>query len=183
MGSLMSKVIGKFKDKFFAKKNSYFEGYRLTKEGYYMHATAKLLPFSEISIGKGTELKDYVIIQSFGKIVIGEGCQINPFTVLYGGEIYIGNDVMIAPHCVIVSGIHDYKQLDKPMKYAGILTKGPIFIEDDVWIAANVTIADGVKVGKGAVIAANSCVTKDVEPYAIYGGVPAKKIGSRKQQN
>jgi len=67
------------------------------------------------------------------------------------------------------------------IKFLLPLTKGPITIEDDVWIAANCTIGDGVTIGRGAVVAANSFVNKDVEAYDIVGGVPAKKIGSRLQ--
>ena len=142
-----------------------------------------ILIFPEnITIGRNTDIKDYVIIQSFTKVVIGDECQINPFTIIYAGEVYIGNNVLIAPHCIIASGNHDYKQLEVPMKFAGILTKGPIIIGNDVWIGANVTILDGVKIGDGAVIAANSCINKNVEPYSIYGGVPAKKIGQRKSE-
>ncbi|MCB2195276.1 MAG: hypothetical protein KQH79_05415 [Bacteroidetes bacterium] len=56
---------------------------------------------------------------------------------------------------------------------------GDIIIEDDVWIGANSVVVAGVTIGKGSVIAAGSVVTKDVEPYSIYGGVPSKKIRSR----
>ena len=55
----------------------------------------------------------------------------------------------------------------------------PIVIEDDVWIGANVTVVGGVRVGRGAVVAAGAVVTKDVEQYAIVGGVPAKLIRYR----
>lgn len=178
MALSMLKVLGRYLKKRVFQSSADGAEYD-TSNGYSLHKTAKLIRYSTIEIGKGTEIKDYVIIQSFSCIKIGENCQINPFTVLYGGDIFIGNDVMIAPHCMIASGNHDYKQTEMPMRYAGILTKGPIIIEDDVWIAAHVTITDGVKIGKGAVIAANSCVTKNVEPYAIYAGVPAKKVGTR----
>lgn len=134
----------------------------------------KLAPFSHI--------KDYVIIKTWDNpVVIGRYTQINPFCVIYGGSgVFIGNDCMIAPHCMLASGNHDYKQLEKPMRFAGSFTKGPIVIEDDVWIAANCTIADGVHIGKGAVIGANSLVIRDVAPYDIVGGVPAKILGNRK---
>ena len=150
------------------------------KKGFYIHKTAKLINESGIKIGLNTEIKDHVIIQSFPTVEIGHTCQINPFTVIYAGEVFIGDYVMIAPHCMIVSGNHNYKQLEQPMMFGGILTKGPIYIENDVWIGANVTVTDGVRIGKGAVIAANSCVVTNVEPYSIYGGVPAKKISQRK---
>jgi len=54
-----------------------------------------------------------------------------------------------------------------------------INVGNDVWISANVTILDGVKIGDGAIIASNSLVNKDVEPYTIVGGVPAKPIKTR----
>jgi len=149
---------------------------------YYIHKTAQLDKRRLITIADNVEIKDYVIIRPYANpVTIGEYTQINPFTVIYGGSgVYIGNNVMIAPHCMIASGDHDFKQTEQPMRFAGFLSKGPIIIEDNVWIAANCTITDGVRIGKDAVIAANSVVTKDVEPYDIVGGVPAKVIGNRK---
>jgi acetyltransferase-like isoleucine patch superfamily enzyme len=134
-----------------------------------------------ITVKAFAQIKDYVIIQTFGSpVVIGKNTQINPFTVMYNRTgIYIGDNVMIAPHCMLASGNHNYKQLDKPMISAGAYSSGPIVIEDDVWIGANCTITDGVKIGKGAVVGANSVVTKDVRPYDIVAGVPARVINNR----
>ena len=153
-------------------------------DSYYVHKTAQLERPELIKIGKGAEIKDYVIIRTYqGLVVIGENTQLNPFTVIYGGNsIHIGNNVMIAPHCMIAAGNHDYVQTDIPMRFAGTVTKGPIVIEDNVWIGANCTITDGVRIGRDAVVAANSLVNKNVDPYAIVGGVPAKVIGSRKRE-
>lgn len=139
----------------------------------------KFINHQDIEIAAFAEIKEGVIIQAFGRISVGKYCQLNPYTVLYGGHIEIGDNVMIAPHCMIASGNHDFKQLDTPMRFAGSFSRGAIIIEDDVWIGANSTITDGVVIGKGAVVAANSCVTTNVEPYSIVGGVPAKVIGSR----
>lgn len=148
----------------------------------YIDSTAQLEKKNLIDIGKFAEVKDYVIIRTDSNpVTIGEYTQINPFTVIYGGSgIYIGKNVMIAPHCMIASGNHDFKQIDKPIRFAGNLSKGPIIIEDNVWIGANSTITDGVKIGKDAVVGANSVVTKDIEPYSIVGGVPARILGFRK---
>jgi len=85
---------------------------------------------------------------------------------------------MVAPNCMIAGGNHNYSRIDKPMMFQGSNSKG-IIIEDDVWIGANSSILDGVKIGKGAIIAAGSVVTKDVCAYDIVAGVPAKKINSR----
>jgi acetyltransferase-like isoleucine patch superfamily enzyme len=154
------------------------------KKDYFIDKTAILKNRKLIEIGNKSEIKEYVIIQaSLNKIIIGSHTQINPFTVIYGhSEINIGNNVMIAPHCTIAAGNHDYKQLQKPIRFASTLTKGPIIIKNDVWIGANCTITDGVTINEGAVIAANSLVNKDVMPYAIVGGVPISIISNRKSQ-
>ena len=81
---------------------------------------------------------------------------------------------------MIAAGNHDYKQTSTPMRFAGTLTRGPITIADDVWVGANCTIADGVTIGTGAVIGANSLVTKDVQPFDIVVGVPAVVVSNRK---
>ncbi len=123
-----------------------------------------------------------MIIQTLtAPVTIGRHVQLNPFTVIYGGSgVSIGNYVMVGPHCMIAGGNHDYLQTEKPMRFAGSLTRGPIVIEDDVWIGANSTITDGVHIGQGAVVAAGSVVNKDVAPFDIVGGVPARVIGNRK---
>jgi acetyltransferase-like isoleucine patch superfamily enzyme/ubiquinone/menaquinone biosynthesis C-methylase UbiE len=168
---LARKIKKKFKDNIYTSKN------------YYIHKSAQLEKTDLILIKSNAEIKDYVIIRTYeNPVVIGEFTQINPFTVIYGGSgVFIGNNVMIAPHCMIAAGNHDFKQLDKPMRFADSLSDGPIFIEDNVWIGANCTITDGVRIGKDSVIAANSVVNQDVAPYDIVGGVPAKVIGNRKK--
>jgi acetyltransferase-like isoleucine patch superfamily enzyme len=136
-----------------------------------------------ISIGKKAEIGEQVIISpNDSPVEIGNYSQINPFTVIYGhGGVYIGDNVMIGPHCMIASGNHDFKQTEKPMRFAGTLSDGPIRIGNNVWVGANCTITDGVNIGHDSVIAAGSVVTKNVDPYDIVGGVPARPIGNRIQ--
>jgi acetyltransferase-like isoleucine patch superfamily enzyme len=147
----------------------------------HVWSTASIEDRQLVSIGRHSEIKDYVIIRTAGNPVrIGEYVQLNPFTVIYGGSgVTIGNNVMIAPHCVLAAGNHDYVQTEVPIRFAGNLSKGPIIIEDNVWIGANCTITDGVKIGRDAVIAANSLVNKDVPPFEIAGGVPIRSLGNR----
>ena len=135
-----------------------------------------------VHLAEGAHVAEYALIRTHeNPLEVGRFSQIGPFCViLVGSPVSIGNHVMIAPHCVIASGNHDYKQLDKPMRFAGNLTTGPIVIEDNVWIGANVTITDGVRIGRDAVVGANSVVTHDVEPFDIVAGVPARVIGNRK---
>ena len=140
-----------------------------------------ILGIQRVELGHNVEIQDYVIIKALkNKISIGDYSQLNPFVVLYGGSgINIGKYVMIAPHCTIVAGNHDHIQTEIPMRMAGGLSKGKIIIKDDVWIGANSTILSGVTIEEGAVISANSVVNKSVEKFGIYGGIPAKKLGSR----
>ncbi|MBB4803660.1 maltose O-acetyltransferase [Flavobacterium nitrogenifigens] len=149
---------------------------------YHIHPTALIYNKCNVLLDKTSLICEYVIVRAPDAILkIGKNTQIGPFSVFFVSHygITIGNDVMIAPHCVFASGNHEYKRLELPMIKAGSFSNGPIIIEDDVWIGANCTITDNVRIGKGAVIAANSIVNKDVAPYDIVGGVPAKRISSR----
>jgi len=133
-----------------------------------------------IKIGAGSVIRPYAHIYSWGGFVeIGDCCSVNPFTVLYGtGGIRIGNWVRIAAHNVIVASSHQFDSLEVPIGKQGFTATG-ITIEDDVWIGAGCCVLDGVRIGKGAVVAANSVVRGDVAPYEIVAGAPARSIGSR----
>lgn len=103
------------------------------------------------------------------------------------GFLRIGNYCSIAPEVsFLTGGEHECKNISTyPFKsrlfheFADTLTKGDIRIDDDVWIGYGATILSGVHIGQGAVVAASAVVTKDVPPYAIVGGVPAKVIKYR----
>lgn len=94
-------------------------------------------------------------------------------------EIIIGNNVSIAPNVVLIadSCANNGEELNKIEYVKNVLSKNKkIVIEDDVWIGANVTVLPGVRIGKCAIIGAGSVVTKNVESYSVYAGVPAKMI-------
>lgn len=116
-----------------------------------------------------------------GNVSIGENSSISNNTCISGAAagVQIGGDVMIAPGCCINAFDHGIK-LDAGPMIRQVNNEAPVVIEDDVWIAANCTITKGVTIGTGAIVAANSVVTKNVAPYSIVGGVPAKLIGMRK---
>lgn len=149
-----------------------------------IHPTASLCRREMIELGQRVQVGEHAIIRAHDQPVrIGAFSQVGPFVVILGGVgVMIGANVMIAPHVVIAAGNHDYIQTEKPMRFAGNLSKGPIVIEDNVWIGANVTITDGVRIGRDAVIGANSVVTHDVEPFDVVGGVPARVLFNRKNQ-
>jgi len=112
-------------------------------------------------------------------ITIGDRSGIGVDCIL-SGEINIGNDVMMGPECVLLSRNHTFKRLDIPMNKQGYEKIKPITICDDVWIGYGVIILGGIDIGEGSIIGAGSVVTKNVTPYTIVGGNPARKIGNRK---
>ena len=94
-------------------------------------------------------------------------------------KVTIGNFTMLAHDVMILGGDHNYKVAGFPTVFAGRDETRPTNIGDDVWVGAGSIIMAGVTIGDGAIIAAGSVVTKDVAPYCIYGGTPAKKIKDR----
>ena len=94
-----------------------------------------------------------------------------------GGGLSIGNHCNIAAHTVFASVQHDDNVIDRPMSATGI--SGPITLEDDVWIAANVTVGMNTRIARGCVIGANAVVLRDTEPMGVYVGVPARRLRDR----
>lgn len=127
-----------------------------------------------MKIGKGTEIDRRVELRNPKKIAIGDHTLIGWFVLLSGnGGLKIGNNVNISSYAKIETGSHS---LDTPDFHA--VFKETV-IEDDVWICTAAMILGGVTIGRGAVVAAGGVVTKDIPPYTIVGGVPAKPIGER----
>lgn len=135
-----------------------------------------------ITIGRKTNVMNNVIIYSKStnksQIAIGNHCVINRDCLLDGrkGKIVIGNNVDIARGVWIFTLEHD------PHDDYHSAQAGDVTIEDHVWIASRCMILPGIKIGKGAVIAAGAVVTKDVPEMAIVGGIPAKVLGERKSK-
>ncbi|MDA9017986.1 acyltransferase [bacterium] len=104
-------------------------------------------------------------------------------------DVEIGNNVICGNNVAFVGKYdHDYKNIGKPIRLASQIRdkdynwKGldsKTIVEDDVWIGYGSTIMSGVKIGRGSIIAAGSIVTKEILPYSIVGGNPAKKITER----
>lgn len=115
-----------------------------------------------ISIGKRTKLQEYARLT---------------------GEIEIGDDVIIGPNFFMSSGVHVYNK--EPHILVSLQDKRHMtygekcIVEDDCYIGMNVCLMPGVKIRRGCIIGAGAVVTRSTEPYSIYGGIPAKKIGTR----
>jgi acetyltransferase-like isoleucine patch superfamily enzyme len=95
------------------------------------------------------------------------------------GKIIIGDNVIFGPGVSVFSENHIFEDPDLPVSVQGETRKG-VIIEDGVWIGTQAVILDGVRIGKNSIVAAGSVVNKDVPPYSIVGGVPAKIIRFRK---
>lgn len=112
-------------------------------------------------------------------IYIDKGTFIGVGTCIAGpGNVKIGKRCLIAAHSGIFANNHKYAD---PLKYIadqGVTCKG-ITIEDDCWLGHAVTVIDGITIGKGSVIGAGSVVTKDIPPYSVAVGAPARVIKSR----
>lgn len=96
------------------------------------------------------------------------------------GKVVIGDNVMMAPDCIIYVRKHESSRLDIPMCEQGSTEERPVVIGNDVWIGGRVIILPGVKIGDGAIIGAGSVVTKDVSEYDVVAGNPARVIKNRK---
>ncbi|MEJ2880808.1 acyltransferase [Pedobacter sp. GR22-6] len=134
-----------------------------------------LLPFNKFELGRRSVIEDFSTLNNgVGNIIIGENTLIGMSNVIIG-PARLGNNIIIAQN-VVMSGLnHNYQDISIPIVEQNVST-AEIIIEDDCWIAANVVITAGVKIGKHAVIGGGSVVTKDVPPYSVVAGNPAKLI-------
>lgn len=143
-----------------------------------------------IKFGDNVTICNNVIIECTGVIrdlgeglKIGDRSSIGDFSFIAArGYIEIGNDVLVAPRVSFHSENHVFEKNDIPIRIQGESRKG-IKVEDNCWIGAGSIILDGVTIGTGSIVAAGSVITKDVEPYTVVAGVPAKMIKSRIKEN
>lgn len=125
--------------------------------------------------GKGSAIYRNVDIRTPKNITIGDFTIINKHCIIDGrGGLVIGNNVDIAQDVSIWTEQHDYNSDD----YISVCK--PVIIEDYVWIASKAIILPGVKIGEGAVVACGSIVTKNIDPFTVVAGIPAKTIARRK---
>lgn len=96
------------------------------------------------------------------------------------GTCFIGSHVMMGEECTIITRNHRYDRTDIPMMEQGFEEERPVYIGNDVWIGDRVTILPGVHIGDGCVIGAGAVVTRDIPPYTVAAGVPARVIRDRR---
>ena len=96
-----------------------------------------------------------------------------------GNSITIGQDVRIGPYSILRAANHNFQSLDNPIYLQGYQS-GDIVVEDDVWIGANVSVLNNVRIGRSSIVGAGCVVTSDIPAYSIAAGVPARVIRQRK---
>jgi acetyltransferase-like isoleucine patch superfamily enzyme len=148
----------------------------------------RVLPFEELLFDRwekaeflkaGKNASVYHSSHIFGKVEIGKNAWIGPFTILDGS----GGGIKIGKFCSISSGVQIYTHDTVKWSLTGgkaKFEKGTVSIGDNCYVGPNVIISKDVKIGKGCVIGANSFVNKNIPPYSIAYGIPAKKIGNVK---
>lgn len=128
-------------------------------------------------IGRACDIEPHVEVGFVPRLSIGFGCQINQNVTIRTARL--GKYVMLAPGVVLLDRMHNFADPTVPMALQGDSRRKEIEIEDDVWIGQNAIIMPGLKIGTGAIIAAGAVVTRDVSAYDVVGGVPARVIRNR----
>lgn len=153
------------------------------KRGNYILGEGYISLGNNVSLGRHGRLTawDKYYKQIFiPEIKIGDNVSIGDnFHITAINYIEIGANVLMGQKVTITDNSHGIAELSEIMvapSLRNLVSKGPVIIEEDVWIGDKVTILPGVKIGKGSIIAANAVVTKDVPSYCIVGGIPAKII-------
>ncbi|NOX61912.1 MAG: acyltransferase [Chloroflexi bacterium] len=175
---------------------------------FFVGRRVQLLNTKKLRVGRSVTLEDDVKIDALSRhgVVLGDNVSIGRFSVIEctgvlqhlgqgfsmgansnlgdynfvgaAGGVSIGENVLIGQGVRFHSEDHVFARADIPIKAQGVTNKG-IVVEDDVWLGSGAILLDGVRVGRGAVVAAGSVVTKDVPPFAVVGGVPARVLKYR----
>lgn len=140
-----------------------------------------VFPWNNFVLGRNSTIEDFATINNgVGDIIIGDNTRIGLGNTLIG-PVKVGSNVIFAQN-IVCSGLnHGYEDINTPPKDQPTTSK-PIVIEDDVWIGANATVVAGVTIGKHAVVAAGSVVTKDIPPFTVAAGNPARLLKQYNQK-
>jgi acetyltransferase-like isoleucine patch superfamily enzyme len=151
-------------------------------DGCFIARSARLFaePHRPIVVGRGAAIAADAFLH--GPIELAADVSINAFAVLDGGRkgITVGAGTRIASHACVYAFDHGMAA-SAPIREQPVSSHG-VRIGQDVWIGARACITDGVAIGDHAVVGAGAVVTRDVEPYAIVAGAPARPIGDRRQR-
>ena len=147
-------------------------------------ARLDIIPSKKITLGKKSVIEDYTIINNgMGDIFIGDYTHVTSRVKLVG-PVTLGNYVTIGSGAQITGLTHNYLDVTRPIAKQGV-TPNRTVVEDDVWIGGNSCINQGITIGTHSIIASGSVVTKNVPPYSVVGGNPARilrQYDSEKQE-
>lgn len=139
----------------------------------------RLLGDARIRLGDRVTLRRGVVLAGNGSLTIGSGTTINDGCRISAFEsVQIGADCLFAPQVSVLDIDHRFDSRERPLRQQGYRT-APVVIGDDVWLGVNVVVLRGVRIGRGAIIGANSVVTRDVPDFAIAAGIPARVLRMR----
>lgn len=178
----LKKIIYLLKIIYYKKSNIFIDKTVLLNNGLCLNLGFGSSKKGTITIKANCEISKGVIINCFGnKIILNKNTFLGEYVIIYGhGGVEIGENTLIAMHTCIVSSNHTIpNKSEKIRDQPDVLL--PTKIGNDVWIGANATVLGGVTIGNGAVIGAGSVVTKNIPPYAIAVGNPAKVIKFREE--
>jgi acetyltransferase-like isoleucine patch superfamily enzyme len=159
------------------------------KSSYILPCFSLLIGAKYISVGVKSQIGRGVQLTAWDKfkgqkftpeIIIGNNCSIGEDSHITAiNRIRLGNNVRLGKKILITDNAHgasDAELLDMAPNFRPLCSKGPVIIDDNVWIGEKASIMPGVHIGMGVIVAANSVVTKDVPPYSVVAGVPAKIV-------
>jgi maltose O-acetyltransferase len=132
---------------------------RLARNAFFPSVRVRLLRWCGFRIGRDVYInEDFMVVED----------------LVQRDNVFIGDRVAIAARVTIVTSSHPNRSRIRPFSPVKI---APVHVEDDAWLGLGATILPGVRVGRGAVVGAHSVVTRDVEPFQIVVGVPARPVG------
>lgn len=201
LGRLYSYIFPQYiQNKLKATKQVFFSGYKSRifqtfGKNVSLGRNTTYIGEKYISIGDNTSIGDNGRLTAYGYyektkqhftplLTIGNNCNIGEQSHITAINcIMIGNNVLTGPRVLITDNAHGdslFKLLDTAPTERFLYSKGKVVIEDNVWIGEGAMIMPCVRIGKGSIIAANSVVTKDIPPYSVAAGTPAKIIKTMK---
>jgi acetyltransferase-like isoleucine patch superfamily enzyme len=134
-----------------------------------------VVPWNKFELGIDSTIEDFSAINNgVGDVIIGDRTKIGLSNTIIG-PVTIGNDIRLAQNITLSGLNHNYEDISLPIHEQGVYTS-PIIVEDDCWIGANVVVVAGVTIGKHSIVAAGSIVTKNIPPYSVAVGNPARVI-------
>jgi acetyltransferase-like isoleucine patch superfamily enzyme len=167
---------------------SWWTTLRWRMRGALVHPTTRIRTSGsgQVQLGRGVWLARDCEIETETRVQIGPRTTVQRRCTI-NGTTRVGADCIFAPDVFVSSGTHPFREIphlpireqERQLAQQGVSLDRPVWIQDDCWIGTHVVIAPGVTVGKGSVVGANSVVTKDVPPYSVVAGMPAKVIGHR----